>query len=147
MDLLSPEEKEEVFGALGDVTDTFHKDTVTLVKFTKTATRMGTGKPGTSEETPLLCRVTKNSVPSDAEHNAQGVDDRNLIEIRFFNRYLIAQGFMEQGSNLTDIDCDTDYFKWEGLVYRPYRWGNDDTDFMGESALIVFFCRKEDEKA
>src|SRR6478609_2201691 len=84
MDLLSPEEKEEVFGALGDVTDTFHKDTVTLVKFTKTATRMGTGKPGTSEETPLLCRVTKNSVPSDAEHNAQSVDDRNLIEIRFF---------------------------------------------------------------
>ncbi len=148
-DLLSEEEKQEVFDAFADVTHTFHKDTIVLSKYKASFSRMDTGAKPEPVLYNLDCRISKDpdkSATGETVNDANGSDDRNKIEIRFFSRYLQEQNLLSVGKNIPDIDIDKDYVYWEDVKYRIDHWGNGDTDFMGESAIIILYCIKEDHQ-
>ncbi len=143
-DLISPEEKAEVFAALTDITDTFYKDAIQIVRYTEPFNRMGKGGGSPLDTLDILARVTKDPTKEDDTiDDINGRDDRNEIKISFFKRTLEGLGLMNE--NTPSLDISKDYFMWEGVKYRPHRWGNGDTDFMGEVAIIEFFCKAEDE--
>ncbi len=147
VDLISEAEKEEAFAAFRDITDTFHKDIVIVAKHGDDFSRMDVGDNSKPELFELLCRVSKEGTEQDLINDVSGADDNNRIEIRFYARYLIEKGLMDiLHPNIPLIDVKLDLFYWERIKYRADRWGNDDSDFMGENAIIVFYCRVEPDQ-
>lgn len=142
-DLLSAAERADFFSAIGDVTDTFYKQSVNYEQRGVAFDRMQTdGKDNSSTKT-LLCRVTTK--PSDKlKQDAGGGFDYKDVEVRFNFAYLGAQGLVD-GNGKAAFEVENDYLTFAGERYKITKVHFDDSGVDTNYAICCVEARREEK--
>ena len=140
-ELLTPGEINEFFAAIGDVTDTFFKNTIVYERTARTMNEFNESATSKTDYS-LLCRVTM--LEDEVSEIREGTYDDSNLEVSFNGEYLTAQGLMA-GPSLPIFDEENDYFRYAGKRYKLLNVSASDSDFTGKVALVRVKLRKERE--
>lgn len=146
-DLLSSNEINEVISSLRDVTDTFHKDTITYKRDADDGFDVFRSNNKNTEVTiDLLCRATIGMAKEDnINETEEGAINYQSLEVAFNKAYLLEQQ-TTSGINL-DFRPEQDFFTHLGIRYKLLRVDEGDTNFAGNIILIKCHLRKEEVKS
>lgn len=138
-DLLTASEKAEFFAAIGDVTDTFHKNSIVYDRTSRSFNQFNEESTSIAQVT-LSCRVTLGD--NDVDEKREGSYDNDELSVAFNGEYLVAQGLMVD--NATPVFTpEQDFFIYLGVRYKLMNVSAGDSDFAGKAAIIVCTMRKE----
>lgn len=147
MDLLSSSEKDEIYEAFRDVTDTFHKTIVDYNQTVKGFDQFQRGDNNTELDHQLNCRVKLlDDEDSEIEETSSGTSRRQDYEFTFDFQYLTEQSLTtvdSKGNKVVVFDPEVDYITYEDVKHKILLITYDNSDFAGQPILCTVRCRRE----